>query len=51
MKKLFEYAPFTQTYQLAAMAKMSKKPIKRKDSMLFADTRSEEKIMVRTSWP
>jgi len=41
--------PFVQTYQLAAMAKMSKKPMKRKDSTLFAEIRSVEKIMVRTS--
>lgn len=43
--------PFVQTYQLAARAKMRRKPMKRKDSKLFAETRSVEKIMVLTSWP
>jgi len=33
------------------MAKMSKKPRKRKDSRLFAETRSVEKIIVLTSCP
>lgn len=46
-----ENKPFTQTYQLAAMAKMRRNPMKRNDSKLFADTRSVEKIMVRMSWP
>lgn len=44
-------APLTQTYQLAAMAKIRRNPMKRNDSKLFADTRSVEKIMVRTSCP
>ena len=43
--------PLTQTYQLAAMAKMSRKPMKRKDSMLFADTRSVENTIVLTNCP
>lgn len=43
--------PFVQTYQLAAMAKIRRNPMKRKDSKLLAVTRSVEKIMVRTSWP
>ena len=33
------------------MAKMSKNPMNKKDSKLFAETRSVEKIMVRTSCP
>ena len=44
-------APFVQTYQLAAIAKINKNPIKRNDSKLFADTLSVENIIVRTSWP
>ena len=44
-------APLTQTYQLAAIAKMSKKPMNKKLSKLLAETRSVEKIIVRTSWP
>jgi hypothetical protein len=50
-RKLDHEAPFTQTYQLAAMAKMSRNPMNKKDSMLFAETRSVEKIIVRTSCP
>lgn len=38
----------TQTYQLAAMAKMSRKPMRRKDSKLFAETHSVENVIVRT---
>jgi hypothetical protein len=41
--------PLTQTYQLAAIAKMRRNPMKRNDSMLFAEIRSVEKIMVLTS--
>jgi hypothetical protein len=44
-------SPLTQTYQLAAIAKISKNPMNRNDSKLFAETRSVEKIMVRTSCP
>ena len=43
------YAPFVQTYQLAAIAKINKDPMKTNDSKLFADTRSVENIVVRTS--
>jgi hypothetical protein len=43
--------PLTQTYQLAAIAKMRRNPMKRNDSTLFAEIRSVEKIMVLTSWP
>ena len=43
--------PLTQTYQLAAMAKMSRKPMNKNDSRLFAETRSVEKIIVLTSCP
>ena len=38
--------PFTHTYQPAAIAKMRRNPMKRKDSRLLALTHS-----VRTSWP
>jgi hypothetical protein len=41
----------TQTYQLAAIAKINKHPIKRKLSILFVDTLSVLNIMVRTSCP
>lgn len=51
LNKQGERIPLVQTYQLAAIAKMRRKPMKRNDSKLFADTRSVEKIMVRTSWP
>jgi len=44
-------APLIQTYQLAAIAKMSKKPMNKKLSKLLAETRSVEKIIVRTSCP
>ena len=44
-------APLTQTYQLAAIAKMSKNPMNKKLSKLLAETRSVEKIIVRTSCP
>lgn len=44
-----EHLPWTQTYQLAAIAKMRRNPMKRKDSKLFAETRSVEKIIVLTS--
>ena len=43
--------PFTHTYQLAAIAKMRRDPMKRKDSRLLALTRSVLKSIVRTSWP
>lgn len=33
------------------MANMSMKPMNRNDSKLFAETRSVENIIVRTSWP
>ena len=43
--------PFTHTYQLAAIAKMRRDPMKRKDSMLLAPTLSVLESIVRTSWP
>ena len=43
--------PFTHTYQPAAIAKMRRNPMKRKDSRLLALTRSVLKSIVRTSWP
>ena len=50
-KKLSLHAPLTQTYQLATIAKINKNPIKRKLSILFADTLSGLNILVRTSCP
>ena len=43
--------PFTHTYQLAAIAKMRRDPMKRKDSRLLALTLSVLKSIVRMSWP
>src|SRR4051812_14840817 len=39
-----EALPLVHTYQLAAIAKIKRKPMKRKDSVLFAEIRSVEKI-------
>lgn len=41
--------PFVHTYQLAAIAKIKRNPMKRKLSKLFAETLSLLKIMVLTS--
>ena len=43
--------PFIHTYQLAAIAKMRRNPMKRKDSRLLALTLSVLESIVRTSWP
>ena len=43
--------PFTHTYQPAAIAKMRRNPMKRKDSRLLALTLCAGKHCVRTSWP
>ena len=43
--------PFTHTYQLAAIAKMRRDPMKRKDSRLLALALSVLESIVRTSWP
>ena len=43
--------PFTHTYLLAAIAKMRRNPMKRKDSRLFALTLSVLESIVQTSWP
>ena len=43
--------PFTHTYLLAAIAKMRRNPVKRKDSRLLALTLSVLKSIVRMSWP
>ena len=42
-------APFVQTYQLAAIAKINKNPMKRNKSKLFAGTHSVEIFIVRAS--
>ena len=41
--------PFVHTYQLAAIAKISKNPMNKNDSKLLAETRSELKIIVLTN--
>ena len=43
--------PFIHTYQLVAIAKMRRNPMKRKDSRLLALTLCAGKHCVRTSWP
>jgi hypothetical protein len=43
------HRPLTQTYELAAMAKINRNPMNKNASKVLAETRSVEKIMVRTS--